>query len=207
MKIGIFGGTFDPPHLGHLILAERCREMANLDEVWFLVSYSPPHKQGQAITRFEQRCDMVALATTGQPAFRVEPIEKELPPPSYTARTLAELKQRHPEHTFALIVGGDSVHDLPTWFEPAAVLQLAELVAVPRPGATLPSTAELATKVGIDPASVRLTAVECPQVDIASRDIRRRVGEGKSVRYLLPRAVEEYVRERRLYRSGEAGVG
>lgn len=201
MNIGIFGGTFDPPHLGHLILAERCREEAGLDEVWFLVSYAPPHKQGQAITRFEQRCDMVTLATTGQPAFRVEPIEKELPPPSYTARTLAELQQRHPEHTFALIVGGDSVEDLPGWFEPATVFKLAALVAVGRPGAVLPSAADLAAKVGVPPDAVRLTVVECPQVDIASRDIRSRVGEGKSVRYLVPRAVEEFVRERKLYRG------
>lgn len=201
MNIGIFGGTFDPPHLGHLILAERCREGANLDEVWFLVSYAPPHKQGQAITRFEQRCEMVTLAITGQPAFRVEPVEKELPPPSYTARTLAELQHRHPEHTFALIVGGDSVHDLPTWFEPATVLKLATLVAVPRPGAVLPTAAELAAKVGVPAERVRLTAVECPQVDIASRDIRQRVHAGRSVRFLVPRAVEEYARERKLYRG------
>jgi nicotinate-nucleotide adenylyltransferase len=199
MNIGIFGGTFDPPHLGHLILAERCREEAKLDEVWFLVSYAPPHKQGQQITRFEQRCDMVTLATTGQPAFRVEPIEKELPPPSYTARTLAELQHRHPQHTFALIVGGDSVHDLPTWYEPATVLKLAALVAVPRPGAVLPTAGELAAKVGVPAEGVRLTVVECPQVDIASRDIRKRVSAGQSVRFLLPRAVEEYVRERKLY--------
>jgi nicotinate-nucleotide adenylyltransferase len=169
--------------------------------VWFLVSYAPPHKQGQAITRFEQRCEMVTLATTGQPAFRVEPIEKELPPPSYTARTLAELHARHPEHTFALIVGGDSVHDLPTWFEPATVLRLARLVAVPRPGAVLPTAGELAAKVGVPAEQVRLTAVECPQVDIASRDTRQRVNAGKSVRFLVPRAVEEYVRERKLYRG------
>lgn len=201
MNIGIFGGTFDPPHLGHLILAERCREEAELDEVWFLPSYAPPHKQGRPITRFELRCDMVTIATTGQPAFRVEPIEKELPPPSYTARTLTELRERHPEHTFALIVGGDSVHDLPTWFEPAEVLRQAALVAVARPGTTLPTTAELAAKVGVAADAVRLTVVECPQLDIASRDIRQRVADGKSVRFLVPRAVEEYVRERKLYRG------
>jgi nicotinate-nucleotide adenylyltransferase len=199
MKIGVFGGTFDPVHVGHLILAERCREEAGLDQVWFLPSYAPPHKQGQPITRFELRCDMLALALTGQPAFRVEPIEKELPPPSYTARTLAELRGRHPEHTFALIVGGDSLHDLPTWYEPRRVVEQAELVAVPRPGALLPSAAEVAAKVGVPAERVRLTVVDCPQVDVSSRDVRKRVGEGKSVRFLVPRAVEEYVRERKLY--------
>jgi len=199
MKIGVFGDTFDPVHVGHLILAERCREEAGLDQVWFLPSYAPPHKQGQAITRFELRCDMLALALTGQPAFRVEPIEKELPPPSYTARTLAELHERHPEHTFALIIGGDSLYDLPTWYEPGRVLAQAELVAVPRPGAVLPSAAEVSVKVGVPPEQVRLTVVDCPQVDVSSRDIRQRVGMGKSVRFLVPRAVEEYVRERKLY--------
>lgn len=199
MKIGVFGGTFDPVHVGHLILAERCREEAGLDQVWFLPSYAPPHKQGQPITRFELRCDMLALALTGQPAFRVEPIEKELPPPSYTAHTLAELRERHPQHTFALIVGGDSLHDLPSWYEPARVLAQADLVAVPRPGTVLPTAAELAAKVGVPAEQVRLTVVGCPQVDVASREIRKRVGEGKSVRFMVPRAVEEYVRERKLY--------
>lgn len=200
MKIGVFGGTFDPVHLGHLILAERCREEAGLDEVWFLPSYAPPHKQGQPVTRLEQRCDMLALAVTGQPAFRVEPIEKELPPPSYTARTLAELRERHPEHAFALIVGGDSVAELPTWYQPAKVVEQAELVAVPRPGVSLPGAAEVAAKVGVPPERVRLRVVECPLIDIASRDLRQRVREGKSVRFLVPRSVEEYVRERKLYR-------
>src|SRR5688572_5450952 len=113
MHIGLFGGTFDPIHVGHLILAERCREDARLDEVWFLPSYKPPHKAEGQLTRFEQRCEMATLATTGQPAFRVEPIEKELPPPSYTAETLTELRRRHPSDTFALIVGADSLLDLP----------------------------------------------------------------------------------------------
>lgn len=199
MKIGVFGGTFDPVHVGHLILAEQCRADAGLDEVWFLPSYAPPHKQDRPVTRFELRCDMLALAITGQPAFRVEPLEKELPPPSYTARTLAELKERHPEHTFALIVGGDSVHDLPGWYEPAKVLERAELVAVPRPGVELPTAAELAAKVGVPADAVRLRVIDCPLIDLASRDIRQRVGEGKSIRYLVPRSVEEYVRERKLY--------
>lgn len=201
MNIGVFGGTFDPPHLGHLILAERCREEANLDQVWFLVSYAPPHKTDRAITRFEQRCEMVTLATTGQPAFRVEPVEKELPPPNYTAHTFAELRARHPEHEFALIIGGDSLHDLPIWYKPAEVVRLAKLVAVPRPGATLWTAAELAAKIGVSAEQVRLQVVECPQVDIASRDIRKRAADGKTIRFLVPRGVEEFARERKLYRG------
>jgi nicotinate-nucleotide adenylyltransferase len=200
MRIGLFGGTFDPIHLGHLILAERCREEAALDEVWFLPSYRPPHKIERPLTRFEQRCEMVLLAITGQLAFRVEPIEKELPPPSYTAETLAELHRRHPEHQFALIVGADSLVELPTWHEPRRVVEQAELLAVPRPGVEFWSGAQLAAALGLPADAVRLRAVACPLIEIASRDLRRRVAEGKTIRYMVPRAVEEYIRERKLYR-------
>jgi nicotinate-nucleotide adenylyltransferase len=200
MNIGVFGGTFDPPHLGHLILAERCREEARLDQVWFLASYVPPHKADRTITRFEQRCEMVTRATIGQPAFRVEPIEKELPPPNYTAHTFTELRARHPEHTFTLIIGGDSLQDLPTWYQPARVVELTKLVAVPRPGTSLGTADELAAKIGVRADVVRLQVVECPQVDIASRDIRQRVRDGKTIRFLVPQSVEEYIHEQKLYR-------
>jgi nicotinate-nucleotide adenylyltransferase len=201
MRIGLFGGTFDPPHFGHLILAERCREEAKLDQVWFLPSYRPPHKDLQKITRFETRCDMTALAIAGQHAFRVEPIEKELPPPSYTAETLRELLLRHPHDEFALIVGGDSLRDLPGWYRPQDLLERAKLIAVPRPGTVVWSADQLASAIGVNAAEVRLQIVECPQVDIASRDIRARVNEGKTIRYLLPRSIEEMIRERDLYRN------
>ncbi|QEL15321.1 nicotinate-nucleotide adenylyltransferase [Limnoglobus roseus] len=199
MNIGIFGGTFDPVHHGHLILAERCRADAGLDEVWFLPSYKPPHKVGRPITRFEHRCDMIALATTGQPLFRVEAIEKELPPPSFTANTLAELRVRHPEHAFHLIVGADCLPDLAQWHEPRRVLEQASLVVVPRPGTPLWTREQLAASLGMPPADVRLTVVECPLMEISSRDIRTRVAAAQTIRFLLPRSVEEFIRERKLY--------
>src|SRR5688500_13567167 len=111
MRIGIFGGTFDPVHIGHLILAEQAREQSKLDEVWFLLAARPPQKDGQGITPFAQRSEMLALAIAGHDAFRVEEIEKERPGPSYTIDTLKELKRRHPGHTFLLLVGGDSLAD------------------------------------------------------------------------------------------------
>jgi nicotinate-nucleotide adenylyltransferase len=198
MRIGIFGGTFDPPHLGHLVLAERCREDARLDEVWFLPSFDPPHKD--RVSRFDHRCDLVALATTGQPGFKVDPIERDLPPPSYTARTLAELHARHPGSEFALILGADSLDDLPGWHQPRRVVEQAELVVVPRPGEGLMSAEELAGRLGVD--RVRMTVVGCPLIGIASRDVRQRVADGKTIRFLVPRAVEEYIRERKLYQGG-----
>ena len=199
MRIGLYGGTFDPIPLGHLILAERSREEAGLEEVWFLPSYVPPHKAERSITRFEQRCEMVALATTGQPAFRVERIEKELPPPSFTSETLAELQSRHPQHEFFLVIGGDSLQEFPTWHEPRKVLELAGLVAVPRPGSTPWTAEELAEQLELPAEQIRLQLVDCPAIDIASRDIRARMAKGKSIRYLVPRSIEEYIRERKLY--------
>jgi nicotinate-nucleotide adenylyltransferase len=202
MRIGLFGGTFDPVHLGHLIQAERCRADAGLDEVWFVPSYRPPHKSGRPVTRFEQRVEMLALAVVGQPLFRIDPVEKELPPPSYTAETLAALRDRHPGHTFDLIVGGDVLPDLPTWHRPDRVLEQAGLVVVPRPGSPTLTADQVATSLGLAPAAVRVQPVDSPLIDISSRDIRARVAAGHSVRFLTPRAVEEFIREKGLYRPG-----
>jgi nicotinate-nucleotide adenylyltransferase len=199
MRIGIFGGTFDPLHMGHLILAEQCRDQAALDEVWFVPSAHPPHKAEKTVTRFEQRCEMLELATAGHPAFRVERVERDLPPPSYTAETLAELRRRHPDHEFFLLMGSDSVPDLPGWHDPRRVVEQAGLVVVPRPGVMLWTAERLATALGVDVSAVRLRFVACPMIEIASRELRRAVADGLSIRYLVPRAVEEYVRDRKLY--------
>ena len=199
MRIGVFRGTFDPVHMGHLILAEQCRDQAKLDEVWFLPSYHPPHKATAAVTRFEQRCDMLELAVAGHPAFRVERIEKELPPPSYTAETLAELRRRHPGNEFALLMGSDGLPDLPIWYEPRRVVEQASLIVVPRPGVMLWTAERLASALGLPTEAVRLRYVACPMIEIASRELRRAVADGLSIRYLVPRAVEEYVRDRKLY--------
>jgi nicotinate-nucleotide adenylyltransferase len=200
MRIGLFGGTFDPVHLGHLILAEICREEARLDEVWFLLSYAPPHKTEQPITRFEQRAEMLALATVGQPTFRVETIEADLPPPSYTAETLAVLRAKHPDDEFHLIVGGDVPSDLPKWYQPQRVVEQAGLVVVPRPGTPNWTAPELAAALALPEAAIRMQIVVSPLIDIASRDIRRRVAQRRTIRFLVPRSVEEYIREKKLYR-------
>src|SRR5439155_3601120 len=115
MRIGVFGETFDPIHYGHLILAEQCREQAALDQVWFVPAARPPHKLDRPLTRFEQRVDMIALAIAGQPAFRIDELEKDRAGPSYTADTLAEFRRRHPDSDFWLTIGADTVVDLPHW--------------------------------------------------------------------------------------------
>jgi nicotinate-nucleotide adenylyltransferase len=206
MRVGIFGGTFDPVHLGHLILAEQARDQAQLDEVWFVPAPRPPQKEAQSIMRFEQRVEMLSLALAGNPAFRIDEIEKDRVGPSYTVDTLTELRRRHPKHVFLLLMGGDALIDLPTWREPRRILEQAGLVVMDRPGSPLVQVEQL--RKHLDLAAefpVHFVRVEAPNIDIASRYLRRRIAEGRSVRYLVPRAVEVYVQEKQLYRDGKKG--
>src|SRR5438309_1338792 len=124
MRVGVFGGTFDPVHQGHLILAEQCREQARLDQVWFIPAARPPHKQDQPLTAFSHRVEMLALAIAGQPAFRIDDLERARPGPSYTADTLAELHQHHPDAELLLMLGADCLPDLSHWYEPERIVAL-----------------------------------------------------------------------------------
>ena len=198
MRIGVFGGTFDPVHLAHLILAEQCREQARLDQVWFVPAARPPHKHEDELTPFERRVEMLQFAVAGQPAFRVEELEKDRAGPSYTADTLDELARRQPGNEWFLLVGSDTLRDLPTWHEPRRVVARAGLLVVARPGAAPVSVEELQTRLG---APVRVQRIEAPLIDISSRDLRGRVRQGHSIRYFVPRAVEMYVLEKKLYRQ------
>lgn len=199
MRIGIFGGTFDPVHVGHLILAEQAREQARLDQVWFVPAPRPPQKRDQAVSPFEQRFDMLQLAVVGQPAFRVDAIEKDRPGPSYTVDTVADLQAKHPEHEFVLLIGGDTLADLEHWYQPARLVAQVPLVVMARPGVPLLSADELRRRVGAD-GPVRLEVIDAPRIDVASRDLRQRVAAGRSIRYFVPRAVETYIDEKHLYR-------
>ncbi len=198
MRLGIFGGTFDPVHVAHLILAEQCREQGRLDAVWFLLAASPPHKP-QPAASFAHRAEMLALAISGQPAFRVEELEKDRPGPSYTADTLDELARRRPEDELVLIIGSDSLHDLPAWYQPQRIVRRAELLVVARPGVPVLSADALRAMLGPDAPLPRFRRAEVPQMDLASRDLRQRLREGRSVRYMLPRAVEAYIADKGLY--------
>lgn len=203
MRIGIFGGTFDPPHVGHLILAESAREHARLDEVWFVPAPRPPQKEGQPVTRFEQRVEMLQIAIAGNPAFRVDELEKQREGPSYTADTLAQLRQVHPGHSFFLLLGGDSLADLPRWHQPRRIVEQAGLVVMARPGSAHLTAEQLLQAVGMPTtAQLSLEFVPAPQVDIASRALRKAVAEGRSIRYQVPHPVGEYIRQHRLYREG-----
>jgi nicotinate-nucleotide adenylyltransferase len=201
MRIGVFGGTFDPVHLGHLIVAEQCRDQAGLDQVLFVPAARPPHKQEVPLTPFAQRVEMLALALAGQPAFRIDELERDRPGPSYTVDTLGELQRRHAGAELFLLVGADALHDLPGWHDPAGIVARAALLVVARPGWDTPGAEAVRAALGLpEGAALRQQVVDAPLIDIRSRDLRRRVAEGRSIRYLVPRAIEVYLADKRLYR-------
>ena len=205
MRVGIFGGTFDPIHFGHLILAEQCREQCRLDEVWFVPAALPPHKLTASITSPKSRCEMIEFAIAGNPAFRLNTIELDRTGPSFTVTTLEQLHSQKVSHELFLLIGADSLKDLPHWREPARILELATVVAVNRGDRPLPDRSELRVVVG-SAADQRIVAVTMPGVDISATDIRGRVQAGRSIRYLVPRAVEMYIHDQGLFRSRDSGV-
>jgi len=198
MRIGIFGGTFDPVHYGHLLLAEQCREQCSLDEIWLIPAGSPPHKETKGISTGKQRREMLEFAIAGHPAFVIKDLELHREGPSYTVETLRQLKASHPNDEFFLIVGADSVRDLHTWREPEAILEMTTLIGVNRPNISLPDLTELTQKFGEIVLSKIIWAT-MPGMDISSTDIRKRILENKSVRFMTPRAVEVYIHNNRLY--------
>lgn len=191
MRMGVFGGSFDPLHLGHLILAEQCRDQARLDRVLFVPAPRPPHKQHGTAASFDDRVAMLRLALADQPTFLVDTLEGHRNGPSYTVDTLRELRQREPGDEWFLLVGSDSVRDLGTWREPEEIARLAELLVVCRSGSETVSA----------PPYFRSQVIQSPLIDIASTDLRRRVAEGRSIRYLVPAKVQAYIGDRGLYRS------
>jgi nicotinate-nucleotide adenylyltransferase len=201
MRMGVFGGTFDPVHLGHLIAAEQCREQGQLEEVRFIPAARPPHKQERELTPFHHRAEMLRLAVAGHHAFCVDELENEGQGLNYTADTLAELHRRQPEAELHFILGADCLPDLSHWHEPDRILQLAGLLLVGRPGWGMWPEKRLRETLGL-PASAPLAqqVVEMPGCEISSRDIRSRMATGRSIRYLLPRSVECYIETHQLYR-------
>jgi nicotinate-nucleotide adenylyltransferase len=198
MKLGIFGGSFDPVHFGHLILAEQCREQAQLDRVLFIPSARPPHKADHGLTPFHQRVEMLTLAISGNPAFQIDELENARPGPSYTALTLEELKARDPQADLWLILGGDSIVDLPLWHQPRRILELAGLLVVPRPGWRMPDNLHESLCLAPD-FPLRLATIQCPLISIASRDLRQKLSHKMSIRYQTPPAIEAYIADKNLY--------
>lgn len=193
MRLGLFGGTFDPPHIGHLVLAEWAWESLALDRLWFIPTGRPPHKPRRRITPARHRLAMTRLAVRGRNGFRVATLELERRAPSYTIDTLRAIAARHPGERF-LLIGGDSLDDFRRWREPERILELATLAVVGRPGAGSPGARTWARRTG------RVRWIGDPGLDVSSSALRDRVRRGGSVRYLVPDTVRRYIERHRLYR-------
>lgn len=192
MRLGLFGGSFDPPHVAHLALAERAREQLDLDRVIFMPAGSPPHKSDRVLAPARDRLRMTRLAVRGNSAFAVSTIETRRRGASYTIETLRALAATEPRARWFLVIGEDSLEDFDHWHEPEAILELATLAVAPRPRAG-PRRRRRASR--------RLVWLETPALEISSSAIRERVRAGRSVRYLVPDAIASYLGRHRLYRK------
>ena len=194
-RIGIFGGSFDPPHLGHLIAAEVARQASSLDAVIFVPAFQPPHKLRTSSARPAQRMEMTRLAVRGNRCFSVSDYEIRRGGISFTVDTLRALVERHPTSEFSLIIGADSFVEFSSWKSPDEIIHMAGLLVYPRKGYERPSAG-----MSLPPAEF----LRAPVIDLSSSMIRRRVREGLSVRYLVPVPVERYIQTRKLYRADPA---
>lgn len=194
MDVGLFGGSFNPPHVAHQIIAETVREQFALDAVWWMPASVPPHKEAGAVAPARHRLEMVRRATASNPAFRVSSEEIERGGSSYTVETLRVLQERHPDTRFALILGGDSLANFPEWRAPGEIARRANLLVYRRPGSPKDGTGDLPDEV-----AQRVRFAEAPRLGIAGTDLRERRRQGRSLRYLVPDAVREYITQHDLY--------
>ena len=200
MRIGIFGGTFDPPHYGHLSLASAARDQLGLDKVLWVVTADPPHKQDQRITPVDDRLAMVEAAIAGEPTFEVSRVDIDRPGPHWTADTVALLAEQYPGDELIYLMGEDSLADLPTWGRPEELLRCCTLGVMRRPGDDV-DLAEL--EPALPGIAARVAFIDLPELPISSQDIRRRVAIGQRLDGLTPPPVAEMIHARGLYRVGE----
>ena len=197
-RIGIFGGTFDPPHLGHLILASEARVQLKLRRLLWVLTPVPPHKLNRPISSLDDRLAMVKLALKDEPAFELSNIEIERPGPHYTLDTIRIFLKLYPNDDLILLLGGDSLRDLPTWHRPADLVAACPQIGVMRrPGDSIDMDKLDAKIPGL---KTKVKFVEAPLLEIASSEIRRRAARGLQFRYYLLPAVYQYIQEHNLYR-------
>ncbi|MCB9938716.1 MAG: nicotinate-nucleotide adenylyltransferase [Planctomycetaceae bacterium] len=201
-KLGIFGGSFDPIHYGHLLLAETCREQCQLDRVLFVPAAVPPHKQSREMTSARARIEMVRLAIGGHEQLALTTMEIDRGGVSYTVDTLAALSEQHSGSSLFFLMGADSLKELPTWREPQRLCELAVPLVVRRAGSPEPDFAAIRHLVTADRLDeIREHQVEMPIIELSSTEIRQRVESGSSIRFRTPRAVEKFIETQGLYRS------
>jgi nicotinate-nucleotide adenylyltransferase len=203
-RIGLMGGTFDPIHYGHLVIAEEVRVTLDLAEMLFIPTGQPPHKPGRVITPAEQRLAMLELAIASNPHFTISLIEMERPGLSYLVDTLRLLRTKmDTDVELSFVIGWDSLEELHTWHDPQGILaQLDALVAVGRPGYVDEGEYNnTQLEIRLPGISQRLHVVQAPQFSVSSTDLRQRVAQGKPIKYQVPEAVEQYIFTHSLYVS------
>jgi nicotinate-nucleotide adenylyltransferase len=195
-RIGVFGGTFDPIHLGHLIIAAEIQRMANLDQVLFVPAGRPPHKLDQHLSNDDDRLRMLQLAVGGVPGFAINTVDLDRHGPSFTVDTLRILHGQHPDTELVFVMGEDSLRDFLTWHNPAGIIEQAELAVARRPGVEHDLGA---ISAAIPAAARRIHIYPVPEIGIASRELRERAARGDSLRFFVPDSVADFIRERGLY--------
>lgn len=206
-RIGLFGGTFDPVHYGHLILADEALERARLDELWLIPAAIPPHKQSATITSSKQRLEMLALAIGDHPRIRINSFELDRGGVSYTVETLRSFTTSHSDCEFFLLMGADSLVELPSWKSPAEICQRATLLVFRRRGFPAPDPA--AVSEFLSPEARRRfeeLQFETPIIEISSTELRTKVAAGESIRFRTPRAVERYIATNNLYATASKDI-
>ena len=199
-KIGLMGGTFDPIHIGHLVTADAVRIEYHLDKVLFIPAGNPPHKQDSQVTPALHRYIMTAMATYSNPFFFVSAIEMERPGPSYTIDTIRQLHEQYGgQAKFYFITGADAVGDLPTWNNIDQVLDICDFVATTRPGCV--SVIDDVIRQFGTKGTERIHRLTTPELEISSTDIRDRIKKGRSIKYIVPESVENYIIKERLYQD------
>lgn len=196
--IGILGGTFNPPHMGHLVMAQEALDRLELDRVVWMPVAMPPHKEAREDPGGAARVELCLLAVASDPRFEVSSLEVDRGGASFTVDTLRELHDSEPEHDLTFIVGGDMAHSLPAWREPERILRLATLAVAEREGVRREDITRR-----LDPLhdGSRVVFFDMPRIDISSSAIRRRVADGRPIRYLVPEPVANAIAERGLYRQ------
>ena len=196
-RLGVFGGTFDPPHLGHLILAAEAQDQLSLDRVLWVLTPEPPHKQGQNVQSLEDRLGMLHIAISEYPQFQLSRVDIDRPPPLYAVDTVHLLAQQYPQAELVYLIGGDSLHDLPGCHKPAELLQAASYLGVmrrPNDRVDLPALEQI-----IPGLSRKIQNIDAPLLEISSSEIRQRIAAGRPFRHYLPLGVYFLIRERHLY--------
>jgi len=199
LRIGIFGGTFDPPHHGHLILAAECYDQLALDRLLFVLTPSPPHKQGKLVSPTEDRLELLVAAIRRDPIFELSRVDIDRPPPHYAVDTVNLLAREYPGAEMIYLMGGDSLADLPDWHAPDKFLAACDEIGVMcRPGEEVDLSALDRQLPGL---AEKVRFVQAPLLEISSSEIRRRAAGGRHFRHYLPDPVYEIILEKGLYRE------